>query len=94
MPNFSGFDLPSFVDKAFKDLFSDVSLSSEVTIGTLHISSKLPSDSCTIGDYTTNLEYTQVSVPTVTDDSLNFLLPMLAQPIVQKIVTGALLGYV
>ncbi|KAI5120964.1 hypothetical protein M0805_006636 [Coniferiporia weirii] len=73
---YTGFNLPDFVDKAFKQLKSDVSLTSVVTIG----------------EYTTNLEYTQTDVPVSTDDSLNMLLPVLAQPIVQKIVTGSNLG--
>lgn len=65
---FSGFDLPTFVQTAFKKLQSDVELSVDVTIG----------------DYKTTLQYTQNSVPTTTDDSLNLLLPVLARPIVQK----------
>jgi len=73
---FTGFNLPNFVDAAFKELRSDVNLSSTVTIG----------------EYTTNLQYLQVSVPVVTDSSLNRLLPVLAQPIVQRIVSGSNLG--
>ena len=46
------------------------------------------------GDYSTTLDYTQTSVPVVTDESLNLLLPYLAQPIVQKIVDGSNLGSV
>lgn len=45
------------------------------------------------GEYTTSLQYTQASVPVLTDSSLNMLLPVLAQPIVQRIVTGSNLGY-
>jgi hypothetical protein len=44
------------------------------------------------GDYPTTLDFTQLAVPVATDQSLNFLLPVLAQPIVQKIITGAILG--
>ncbi|KAF8891683.1 hypothetical protein BD779DRAFT_1661547 [Infundibulicybe gibba] len=73
---FRGFDLPSFVQSAFKKLQSDVELSTDVTIG----------------DYKTTIQYTQTGVPTATDDSLNFILPVLAQPIVQKIITGSALG--
>ncbi|CAL1708136.1 unnamed protein product [Somion occarium] len=73
---FTGFDLPSFVQKAFAGLKSDVELKAEVSIG----------------EYTTTLTYTQSSLPTKTDDSLNFILPVLAQPIVQKIVGGSNLG--
>ncbi|KAJ7251753.1 hypothetical protein B0H12DRAFT_1234031 [Mycena haematopus] len=73
---FSGFDLPTFVQTAFKKLQSDVQLTAGVTIG----------------DYQTTLSYTQTSLPTKTDDSLDFILPVLAHPIVQKIVGGSLLG--
>ncbi|TFK54041.1 hypothetical protein OE88DRAFT_1732763 [Heliocybe sulcata] len=73
---YTNFNLPDFVDTAFKQLRSDVELTSVVNIG----------------DYQTTLEYSQQGLPTVTDDSLNLLLPILAQPIVQKIVTGSTLG--
>lgn len=74
---YTGFDLPSFVDKAFKQLKSDVTLSTDVTIG----------------EYATTIDYTQEGLLTSTDESLNLLLPILAQPIVQKLVTGSVLGY-
>jgi len=48
------------------------------------------SDPC-LGEYQTTLQYTQLAVPTSTDSSLNLIIPILAQPIVQKLVTGALL---
>ncbi|KIY74263.1 hypothetical protein CYLTODRAFT_363931 [Cylindrobasidium torrendii FP15055 ss-10] len=70
---FKGFDLPSYVQSAFKKLTSDVELESAVTIG----------------DYTTTLSYTQKGLETKTDDTLDYLLPILAQPIVQKIVDGS-----
>ncbi|KAF9051008.1 hypothetical protein BDZ89DRAFT_1056905 [Hymenopellis radicata] len=73
---YTGFDLPTFVQSAFTKLKSDVELSSEVTIG----------------DYRTTLTYTQDGVVTGTDDTLDYILPVLAQPIVQKIVTGSVLG--
>lgn len=73
---FTGFNLPNFVDAAFKQLRSDVQLEADVQIG----------------DYKTTLQYTQPSVPTSTDQTLNLLLPILAQPIVQKIVSGTILG--
>ncbi|KAI0321180.1 hypothetical protein OF83DRAFT_1280620 [Amylostereum chailletii] len=73
---YTGFNLPSFVDKAFKQLTSDVVLTTGVSIG----------------DYQTTLQYTQNAVPTKTDESLNLILPILAQPIVQKIVAGSALG--
>ncbi|KAJ7928639.1 hypothetical protein B0H13DRAFT_1968281 [Mycena leptocephala] len=73
---FTGFDLPTFVQTAFKKLQSDVELTAGVTIG----------------DYQTSLTYSQNSLPTKTDNSLDFILPVLAKPIVQKIVGGSLLG--
>lgn len=73
---YTNFNLPNFVDAAFKQLRSDVELVSKVTIG----------------EYTTTLSYTQLDVPVSTDESLNLLLPILAQPIVQKIVDGSGLG--
>ena len=72
----SGFDLPTYVDKAFAKLTEDVALDSGVNIG----------------DYQTSLSYTQPGVTIKTDKSLNLILPVLAQPIVQKIVGGSVLG--
>jgi hypothetical protein len=72
----SGFDLPSYVDTAFQKLESDVQLQSTLNIGA----------------YETTITYTQSGVPTKTDSSLNLILPILAQPIVQRIVDGSVLG--
>ena len=44
------------------------------------------------GEYPTTLEYTQQGVAIATDSSVNLLLPILAQPIVQTIVSGSVLG--
>lgn len=73
----SGFNLPEFVQTAFKELKSDVELTTDVTMG----------------DYKTTLKYTQPGVPTKTDESLNLILPVLAQPIVQKVVSGSGIRY-
>ncbi|KAH9934026.1 uncharacterized protein BXZ73DRAFT_100865 [Epithele typhae] len=73
---FTNFDLPSFVDKAFTKLAAEVALTAGVTIG----------------DYPTTLSYTQPNVTIKTDESLNLILPVLAQPIVQNIVSGSVLG--
>ncbi|KAI6169518.1 hypothetical protein EDD17DRAFT_1748665 [Pisolithus thermaeus] len=73
---YTGFDLPTFVDMAFKQLRIDVHLSAGLAIG----------------DYQTTLNYTQLSVPITTDSSLNLILPVLAQPIVQRIVGASVLG--
>ncbi|KAH9850917.1 hypothetical protein C2E23DRAFT_886961 [Lenzites betulinus] len=73
---FGGFDLPTFIDQAFTKLQSDVVLTAGVNIG----------------QYATTLQYTQTGVVTKTDKSLNNILPVLAQPIVQKIVSASVLG--
>ena len=73
---YTGFNLPNYVDAAFKKLAVNVDLVSTVTIG----------------QYTTQLTYSQQQVPTITDSTLNLLLPVLAGPIVQKIVDGSVLG--
>jgi hypothetical protein len=73
---FTGFDLPSFVQKAFTQLESDVQLETDITIGT----------------YSTTITYTQAGVQTKTDKSLDLILPVLAQPIVQKVVDASKLG--
>ena len=46
------------------------------------------------GDYETTLQFAQTGVPTSTDDSLDFILPILAQPIITNVVAGAGLGFV
>ncbi|CAA7259257.1 unnamed protein product [Cyclocybe aegerita] len=73
---FQGFDLTTFVGNAFKQLKSDVQLSTDVTIG----------------EYQTTLTFSQEGLPTKTDDTLDLILPILAEPIVQKIVGESLLG--
>jgi len=90
----SGFNLPNFVDTAFKQLHSDVQLAADIQIGICFPISAFDSDteSNGVGDYSTELHYTQSAVPTKTDETLNLLLPILAQPIVQKIVSGSTLG--
>lgn len=73
---YTGFDLPSFVDKAFAVLKADINLQSTVVIG----------------DYRTALNYAQKEVPIETDETLHMLLGVLAQPIVQKIVDASVMG--
>lgn len=93
-----GFDLPTFVDTAFKDLRSDVHLIAELMIGACNLLILVPWHLISLigssGEYATTLSYTQLSVPITTDSSLNLMLPVLAQPIVQKIVGGSVLGCV
>ncbi|KAG7446409.1 uncharacterized protein BT62DRAFT_931852 [Guyanagaster necrorhizus] len=73
---YTGFNLPQFVQQAFSKLETDVNLTTGLKIG----------------DYSTTLEYTQSGVKTNTDDSLDLILPILAQPIVQKMVSQSLLS--
>ncbi|KIK68835.1 hypothetical protein GYMLUDRAFT_34828 [Collybiopsis luxurians FD-317 M1] len=73
---YQNFSLPDFVQTAFKQLKSDVNLTAGVRIG----------------EYNAVLNYVQSSLPTQTDSSLNLILPILAKPIVQKIVGGSNLG--
>ncbi|KAF5389363.1 hypothetical protein D9757_004389 [Collybiopsis confluens] len=73
---YKNFNLPDFVQTAFKQLKSDVNLTAGVRIG----------------EYEAVLNYVQSSLPTQTDSSLNLILPILARPIVQKIVGGSNLG--
>ncbi|BGP44010.1 hypothetical protein JCM10449v2_008067 [Rhodotorula kratochvilovae] len=73
---YTGFDLPSYVLEAFAGLEVDIDLLSAVNIG----------------EYTTSLTYRQAGVPAYTDQTLTMLLPVLARPIVQKIVDEAALN--
>lgn len=70
------FDLPAYVQTAFSALTVTVDLVSVLNIG----------------EFQTNLAYSQSGVPAFTDSSLTMLLPILARPIVQKIVDGSILG--
>lgn len=72
---FTAFNLPAFVRTAFEQLKSDV----ELTAGVL------------IGSYATTLTYTQPGVPIATDDTLGYLLPVLARPVVQQVMDLATL---
>ncbi|KAG8787307.1 hypothetical protein FRB91_009037 [Serendipita sp. 411] len=73
---YSGFDMPSFVDQAFAVLKADINLKSKVTIG----------------QYQTTMDYAQSAVPIKTDETLHLILPILAQPLVQKVVDGSVMG--
>ncbi|KAK0542857.1 hypothetical protein OC846_006614, partial [Tilletia horrida] len=73
---FTGFDLPSYVQKAFSVATANVLVDTTVFVG----------------DYPTNLTISQLDVPLNTDSSLNKLLPVLAGPIVQKLVDQAVIA--
>lgn len=73
---YTGFNLETYVDAAFAVATLDLTVQSAVTIGS----------------YDTVLTFSQNDVALGTDDSLNLLLPVLAAPIVQKIVDTAILN--
>ena len=72
---FTNFNIVDFTDKAFSK--------AQVNLNIL--------STCNIGDYQTELQFVQSNVPLQTDDTLHKLLPVLAKPIVQKIIDGAIL---
>lgn len=91
----SDFELSTYVRTAFKKLRSDVQLTSDVMIGMTHLDDLVVLIAQFLrGDYKTTLQFAQTGVPTSTDDSLDLILPILAQPIVTKIVAGTGLGFV
>ncbi|KAJ1033702.1 hypothetical protein NDA13_001683 [Ustilago tritici] len=73
---YTGFDLPSYIDRAFASATTNLEIVTDVNIG----------------DYSTTLVFAQQNVPLGTDVTLNKLLPVLAGPIVQKIVDNAILN--
>lgn len=72
---FTGFDLPSYVDRAFGSATANLEIVAAASVG----------------NYETTFTLAQQDVPLGTDVTLNRLLPVLARPIVQKIVDGATL---
>ncbi|WFC96532.1 hypothetical protein MBRA1_003193 [Malassezia brasiliensis] len=70
---YTGFNLPNFVTKAFSVASANLEIVSQTKIG----------------DYATPLTFSQQNVPMRTDETLNLLLPVLAKPIVQKIIDGS-----
>ena len=73
---FTNFNLPDYVNKAFNNAKMDLVVQPELTVGS----------------YSTTLTFPQQNVALKTDQSLDILLPMLARPLVQKIVDGAVLA--
>lgn len=73
---YTGFDLTTYVAKAFAVATADLTIVSDVVIG----------------DYGTTLTFSQNDVPLGTDVTLFKLLPILALPIVQRVVDGAVLN--
>ncbi|KAF8926111.1 hypothetical protein BGZ58_000180 [Dissophora ornata] len=74
---FAGFNLPTFVRAAMVGLKVDVSMSVDVMVG----------------EYPTSLTLVQNGVPTVTDDTILKLLPIVGTPIAQAIVDQATLSF-
>ena len=73
---YTGFDLPSYVAKAFSVAEADLTITSDAMIG----------------DYGTTLTFSQTNVPLGTDETLFKLLPPLAALIVQKVVDQSILN--
>lgn len=73
---YDGFDLPSYIARAFSVAEADLEITSDVTIG----------------EYGSTLTFSQANVPLGTDETLFKLLPPLALPIVQKIVDQSILN--
>ncbi|KAG0335580.1 hypothetical protein BG004_008396 [Podila humilis] len=74
---FAGFNLPTFVKAAMVGLKVDVAMTVDVMVG----------------EYPTSLTLTQPGVPTVTDDTILKLLPIVGRPIAQSIVDLATLSF-
>ncbi|KAI7819239.1 hypothetical protein BC939DRAFT_268343 [Gamsiella multidivaricata] len=74
---FAGFNLPTFVRAAMVGLKVDVSMTVDVMVG----------------EYATSLTLTQNGVPTITDDTILKLLPIVGTPIAQAIVDQATLSF-
>ncbi|KAF9918401.1 hypothetical protein BX616_008961 [Lobosporangium transversale] len=74
---FAGFNLPTFVKAAMAGLKVDVSMTVDVMVG----------------EYPTSLTLTQNGVPTLTDDTIMKLLPIVGTPIAQAIVDQATLSF-
>lgn len=74
---FTNFNLPVFVQTALAHLLIDLALESTVEIG----------------QYVTDLQYSQTGVACSTDSSIDYLIPVVGQPIVQAIVNGASLVF-
>jgi len=73
---YTGFNIVDFVQKAFAKATVDMEILSTVTIG----------------DYSSDMSFVQLGVPLKVDNTLDLLLPVLAKPIVQKIIDGAALA--
>jgi hypothetical protein len=67
---FNGFNISDFVIKSFTNLHVDLQLSSVINIG----------------QYSDTLQIVQTNVPTKTDNSITYLIPVVGQPIVQSII--------
>ena len=73
---YTNFNLPDYVHKAFSKALMNLVVESESTMG----------------EYTTTITFPQQDVSLKTDQTLDLLLPVLARPVVQKIVDGSVLA--
>ncbi|KAI8873166.1 hypothetical protein GQ42DRAFT_118311 [Ramicandelaber brevisporus] len=74
--NYDSFNIPDFVKNALKRLAADLDIKSNIQVG----------------KYKTQINLIQKDLLISTDDSMRFLIPKVARPIVQKIVNGAVMG--
>ncbi|KAG2172665.1 hypothetical protein INT43_000012 [Umbelopsis isabellina] len=70
---FQSFNISDFVIKALANLHVDLQLESLLNIG----------------QYSDTLQIVQTNVPTKTDSSITYLIPVVGQPLVQSIINGA-----
>lgn len=73
---FTGFNIVDFTDKAFASALVNLEIMS----------------ASNIGDYQTELTFAQTDVALKVDQTIHMLLPVLAKPIVQKIIDGSILA--
>ncbi|KAI8872894.1 hypothetical protein GQ42DRAFT_118751 [Ramicandelaber brevisporus] len=73
---FDSFDMNAFLKQALRALFGDLSVTADVIIGT----------------YKTKLEFVQTSVPLKTGESMTRLVPIIARPLVSKLLSKAVMG--
>ncbi|KAJ2957136.1 hypothetical protein NQZ79_g7103 [Umbelopsis isabellina] len=74
---FTNFNISSFVEQAFANLHVDLQLASVVNIG----------------QYSDTLQIVQASVPTKTDSTITYLIPVVGQPLVQSIINQSKLTF-
>ncbi|KAM3579635.1 hypothetical protein VKS41_008087 [Umbelopsis sp. WA50703] len=74
---FQSFNISDFVIQALANLHVDLQLESLLNIG----------------QYSDTLQIVQTNVPTKTDSSITYLIPVVGQPLVQSIINGAVMTF-